>query len=101
MEYHGKSLALVSLIVSFPSDKSYTYVLQFSPDPDAALDQWKELRSGPMTEYGRMQIIWARIPQNATIWKNHSDPSSGKNAPHIELYFYVRASTWPPCFGAG
>ncbi|KAJ3521273.1 hypothetical protein NMY22_g12382 [Coprinellus aureogranulatus] len=70
----------------FPRWNTTGALLQF-PDPDSSLEQWKANRSGPMTEYGHFQIIWARIPQNSTVWKQHSDPSSGKNAPHIELYF--------------
>jgi hypothetical protein len=37
-----------------------------------------------------MQTLWSRIPSNSSIWKNETDPSAGKNAPHLELYFSVR-----------
>ena len=33
--------------------------------------------------------MWSRIPPNSSIWQNETDPSSGKNAPHLELYFAV------------
>ncbi|TEB33980.1 aryl-alcohol oxidase [Coprinellus micaceus] len=58
-----------------------------TPDPAAALEEWKTSRSGPLTENFRMQTLWSRIPSNSSIWKNETDPSAGKNAPHLELYF--------------
>ncbi|TEB33993.1 pyranose dehydrogenase [Coprinellus micaceus] len=56
-------------------------------DHVAALEEWKTSRSGPYTEHRRMQTLWSRIPSNSSIWQNETDPSSGKNAPHLELYF--------------
>ncbi|KAF6744686.1 aryl-alcohol oxidase [Ephemerocybe angulata] len=91
----------IKTIVDLPSvgkdmpDHSVNFVSFFSAngtpapplDRAAALAEWTANRTGPLTEDFRMNTLWARIPDNATIWQNHTDPSSGKNAPHLELYF--------------
>ncbi|TFK19458.1 aryl-alcohol oxidase [Coprinopsis marcescibilis] len=57
-------------------------------DPAVALDMWRSNRTGPMTEAVGHQILWARIPARADIFKNYRDPSSGRGAPHIELALF-------------
>ncbi|KAJ2919584.1 hypothetical protein MD484_g820, partial [Candolleomyces efflorescens] len=58
------------------------------PAGPAELEQWKNSRTGPLTEFGGKNLIWSRIPSNSSIWSGNSDPASGRNAPHIELALF-------------
>ncbi|KAJ3536614.1 hypothetical protein NMY22_g5955 [Coprinellus aureogranulatus] len=62
------------------------------PDPapvdrDQALRQWNTNKTGPLTEAVGHTVLWHRLPKNSAAIKAHGDPSSGSNAPHIELFF--------------
>ncbi|KAF5318275.1 hypothetical protein D9611_014701 [Ephemerocybe angulata] len=64
-------------------------------DHTAALLQWTQNRTGPLTEsVTPHQLLWTRLPSNSEALQKYGDPSSGPNAPHIEL-----ALTWGPNFG--
>ncbi|KAJ2919058.1 hypothetical protein MD484_g1337, partial [Candolleomyces efflorescens] len=57
------------------------------PGPEA-LEQWKESRTGPLTNitFSGRPFIWTRISPNESIFEEYgADPSSGENAPHIEI----------------
>lgn len=58
-------------------------------DRDAALSQWNANRTGPLTEAVGHTVMWHRLPKNSAPIKAYGDPSSGSNAPHIELFFLV------------
>ncbi|TEB29682.1 pyranose dehydrogenase [Coprinellus micaceus] len=52
----------------------------------AALQQWLANGTGPFASAGGMNhLAWIRIPDDAPIWENYTDPSSSKTSPHIEL----------------
>ncbi|KAJ2935799.1 hypothetical protein H1R20_g1296, partial [Candolleomyces eurysporus] len=54
-------------------------------DYAAALEQWQTNRTGPLSEAVGHQVMFARIPPSAPLFKEHRDPASGPNAPHIEI----------------
>lgn len=54
-------------------------------DRDAAMLQWNTNRTGPLTEAVGHQILWTRLGKNSAPIRQHGDPSSGPNAPHIEI----------------
>lgn len=52
------------------------------------LAEWRNNRTGPYTDGFYSQIGWSRLPDNATIFQTHSDPSAGSNTPHFQLEIY-------------
>lgn len=53
--------------------------------------EWTNSRTGPLTEAVGHQIIWTRLPADSEPLTLHGpDPSSGPDAPHIELIAMVR-----------
>lgn len=54
--------------------------------------QWNTNRTGPLTEAVGHQILWTRLGKNSAPIRQHGDPSSGPNAPHIEIALIVRTS---------
>lgn len=60
----------------------------------AALEQWQTNRTGPLTEAVGHQIMFARIPGDTPLLKDHPDPASGPNAPHFEITLAVRSVQW-------
>ncbi|KAJ2913535.1 hypothetical protein MD484_g6879, partial [Candolleomyces efflorescens] len=54
-------------------------------DYPAALAEWQTNRTGPLTEAVGHQVMFARIPPDAPLFKEHRDPASGPNAPHLEI----------------
>ncbi|RXW18207.1 hypothetical protein EST38_g7641 [Candolleomyces aberdarensis] len=54
-------------------------------DTVAAFEEWQTNRTGPLTEVGVHQVIFSRIPPNASLFKEHGDPAAGPNSPHIEI----------------
>lgn len=64
-----------------------------SIDAAEALDLWRKERIGPNSEPTgpRHQILWSRIPEDAPILKEYSDPAAGPNSPHFEITLSVRA----------
>lgn len=61
-------------------------------DYPAALEEWQTNRTGPLTEAVGHQVMFARIPPNAPLFKEHRDPASGPNAPHLEITLAVGPS---------
>ncbi|TFK19464.1 pyranose dehydrogenase [Coprinopsis marcescibilis] len=54
-------------------------------DADAAYQEWKSKRTGSLVDLVGQQIVWARIPDNSTLWEKYKDPSAGPTSAHIEL----------------
>ncbi|KAF6746247.1 aryl-alcohol oxidase [Ephemerocybe angulata] len=54
-------------------------------DRAAALLQWNQNRTGPLTEAVGHQILWTRLPKDSEAIRTYGDPSAGSNAPHIEI----------------
>ncbi|TFK36270.1 pyranose dehydrogenase [Crucibulum laeve] len=67
--------------------------------------QWQSNRTGPLTaaDAGVNQVAWLRLPDNATVFSEFNDPSSGRNTPHLELMIANSAffSTTPGHFVSG
>ncbi|KAH9020671.1 aryl-alcohol-oxidase from pleurotus Eryingii [Lactarius hengduanensis] len=49
------------------------------------LEQWEASRTGPFAASVGGNIGWIRLPKHSPIFKQVRDPSSGPQAPHIEL----------------
>ncbi|KAH9003801.1 aryl-alcohol-oxidase from pleurotus Eryingii [Lactarius hatsudake] len=49
------------------------------------LAQWEASRTGPFAASVGGNIGWLRLPKHSPIFKHVRDPSSGPQAPHIEL----------------
>nr|V5NC32.1 RecName: Full=Pyranose dehydrogenase; Short=PDH; AltName: Full=Pyranose:quinone oxidoreductase 1; Flags: Precursor [Agaricus xanthodermus]AHA85314.1 pyranose dehydrogenase [Agaricus xanthodermus] len=63
-------------------------------DVAAALTEWDKSRSGPMAHGARLNhLTWVRLPDDKL---NGSDPSSGKDSPHIEFQFRQISHQLPP-----
>lgn len=64
-------------------------------DAAEALDLWRKERIGPNSEPTgpRHQILWSRIPEDAPILKEYSDPAAGPNSPHFEITLSGGGST--------
>ncbi|KAJ2935555.1 hypothetical protein H1R20_g1540, partial [Candolleomyces eurysporus] len=54
-------------------------------DTVAAFEEWQTNRTGPLTEIGIHQLMFARITPDAPLFKEHRDPAAGPNSPHIEI----------------
>ncbi|KAG2005486.1 aryl-alcohol oxidase [Coprinopsis cinerea AmutBmut pab1-1] len=54
-------------------------------DPDAAYEEWKKHRTGPLVDLVGQQVLWARLPSDSPIFKQYKDPASGPTSPHVEL----------------
>lgn len=54
-------------------------------DDATALAMWQQNRTGPLTERFTHQILWAKIPSNASIFQEFPNPALGPNTPHIEV----------------
>ncbi|KAF6745898.1 hypothetical protein DFP72DRAFT_1153355, partial [Ephemerocybe angulata] len=54
------------------------------------MDQWNHNRTGRLTQMSYRQMIFGRVPNNASIFSTMQDPSSGPTCPHYELYPAVR-----------
>ncbi|KAF9444128.1 GMC oxidoreductase [Macrolepiota fuliginosa MF-IS2] len=58
-----------------------------------ALELWKTNRTGPYVQYfPAHHIAWLRLPNNSSIIKQFSDPSSSRESAHIELILGVSHS---------
>jgi len=54
------------------------------------LSQWQQNRTGPfVSSAGINHVAWLRVPNNATIWSQFSDPAAGQNSAHFEFLFFV------------
>lgn len=57
-----------------------------SVDPAVALQQWKDNRTGPLSDGGTTRLVlWSRFNSSSPLWKEFSDPSSGSHAAHVEI----------------
>ncbi|KAG6807805.1 hypothetical protein H0H92_006363, partial [Tricholoma furcatifolium] len=68
-------------------------------DPDLQeqyLQQWETNQTGPLGTSGSSNIIFGRLPENASIFKSSPDPSSGKNSPHWEIFPINGGLTFAP-----
>ncbi|KXN84481.1 Choline dehydrogenase, mitochondrial [Leucoagaricus sp. SymC.cos] len=51
-----------------------------------AIELWKNNRTGPdVALLASDHVAWLRLPDNSPLFKQFSDPSSGPDAPHIEM----------------
>ncbi|KAF6753876.1 aryl-alcohol oxidase-like protein [Ephemerocybe angulata] len=51
------------------------------------LNQWNQNHTGRLTQMSYRQMIFGRVPNNASIFSGgFQDPSSGPTCPHYELY---------------
>ncbi|KAF7322093.1 Alcohol oxidase [Mycena kentingensis (nom. inval.)] len=51
------------------------------------VEQWKETRTGRLTEVALSQLAWLRIPSNSTIFDTTPDPAAGPTTAHYEMLF--------------
>lgn len=59
---------------------------------DEDLAEWESSKSGTFASCGALNIVFARLPDDATIFESMSDPSAGSNAAHYELIFQASHS---------
>ncbi|KAH9003799.1 aryl-alcohol-oxidase from pleurotus Eryingii [Lactarius hatsudake] len=77
----------VLLLNPFSVNSSFTGD-DFARDPKLSKDglaQWEASRTGPFAASVGGNIGWLRLPKHSPIFKQVRDPSSGPQAPHIEL----------------
>lgn len=60
-----------------------------SPALETYTEEWKQHRTGPLSNSITNQLGFLRLPENDPIWRGERDPSSGKNSAHWELLFAV------------
>jgi len=53
------------------------------------LAQWENNHTGEYALGAANQLGWLRLPTNASIFQNVSDPSAGPTSAHFELIFAV------------
>ncbi|KAG6841513.1 hypothetical protein C0991_010127 [Blastosporella zonata] len=53
---------------------------------DRYLRQWEVNQTGPLVSTTASHLIYKRLPENSTIFKNVTDPSSSIAAPHYEIF---------------
>lgn len=54
-------------------------------DPDAALAEWRQNKTGPLTTTLNRLLLWSRIPKDSSVLKTYPDPASGPLTPHFEV----------------
>jgi len=67
-------------------------------DRDTALAEWNVTGTGPLSLPGHLNhIIYVRFPDDAAPFSqnNFTDPSPGKNSPHIEMVYSQISSQLP------
>lgn len=77
--------------MTFPISWSANGVIK-PVDSVAAFELWQTNRTGPLTEAVGHQVMFARIPSDAPLFKDHDDPASGPNSPHIEITLATQGS---------
>ncbi|KAF8060844.1 pyranose dehydrogenase [Lyophyllum atratum] len=60
------------------------------------LRQWKVNKTGPLVATGFSEIMFSRLPDNASIFQVSADPSSGTNTPHYEIFGFNRGHGQAP-----
>jgi choline dehydrogenase-like flavoprotein len=58
-------------------------------NPTATLNQWISNQTGVFANNVANNFGFLRLPSNATIFKNTTDPAAGPNSPHWEIIFAV------------
>ncbi|EKM83234.1 hypothetical protein AGABI1DRAFT_69483 [Agaricus bisporus var. burnettii JB137-S8] len=58
---------------------------------EAALEEWKKSRTGPLSNILTNSVIWGRLPPDSPF----DDPSAGPNSPHWELLLSVNLGPTP------
>ncbi|THH10137.1 hypothetical protein EW146_g8464 [Bondarzewia mesenterica] len=53
----------------------------------ANVEEWGATEKGPFSTPPLSQIGWFRLPDNASIFETHPDPSAGPNSAHFEFIF--------------
>lgn len=62
------------------------YLPIHSYDRNAALAEWNETRTGPLSHSGRLNhYTWVRLSNDTNL--GFPDPTGGKNSPHFEFSF--------------
>lgn len=54
------------------------------------LDEWKQERTGPLTDTGNNNVLWLRTSNDSAVFGEQSDPSAGVNTPQLEIVIVVR-----------
>ncbi|KAF7305846.1 Alcohol oxidase [Mycena chlorophos] len=65
----------------------------------AAIEEWTTKRTGLVTNDLMSHLAWLRVPENASIFENHPDPSAGPNTPHVEIMLGSGYLGSPPFLG--
>ncbi|KAG6917771.1 hypothetical protein DXG01_001176 [Tephrocybe rancida] len=61
--------------------------------------QWDVSKTGPLVLTTATHLIFGRLPSDLPIFQKVTDPSSGSNAPHYELFTVNSAFPVPPSEG--
>ncbi|TEB26743.1 pyranose dehydrogenase [Coprinellus micaceus] len=61
-------------------------------DSDAALLEWRQNKTGPLTNAMNRLLLWSRIPNNSSVLANYPDPASGPHTPHFEVILVALAN---------
>lgn len=83
------------------SKDTFDTILQDQSVAQAAQQQFGTNFSGPLSNMVAQAVGFWRVPNDAPIWLETQDPSSGPTAPHYEILFgdgYVHALP-PPTSG--
>lgn len=77
---------LLPNIFSVQGNLSFDNILR---NPNATLNQWIQTKTGVFANNVANNLGFFRIPSNATIFQNTTDPAPGPNSPHWEIIFGV------------
>jgi choline dehydrogenase-like flavoprotein len=85
----GKNLTDHSMVLSswfVNSTDTLDNILRNGTLAESYAERWSEGKNGPFVEsiLGN-QIIFARLPKDSPLLRNHADPTAGANSPHIEI----------------
>ncbi|KAF9025998.1 alcohol oxidase [Hymenopellis radicata] len=85
----GESALLSSLGIDVLVDLPLTWdtIIRNETLLDGWLEEWQESRTGILVDTSENHAAWLRLPDNATIWETHADPSSGNLTAHYEFLF--------------
>ncbi|KAF7777700.1 CAZyme family AA3 [Agaricus bisporus var. burnettii] len=79
------------LLVDFAGENIEQNVLADPNVLEAALEEWKKSRTGPLSNILTNSVIWGRLPPDSPF----DDPSAGPNSPHWELLLSVNLGPTP------
>ncbi|KAF8912301.1 alcohol oxidase [Mucidula mucida] len=69
------------------STKTWDTIIRNETLLNGWLEEWQESRTGILVDTSENHAAWLRLPDNATIWETHADPSSGNLTAHYEFLF--------------